>query len=69
MGEHYAAFGATRAGKTSAMLAALEEYAEEHPLGKMHDAGGGLILMEPGPDVIKGEVIRPELEAGSGDDA
>lgn len=56
MAEHQVVIGGTRAGKTAMLAQALEDYAEEHPLGRAH-RHGGMILLQPGPDVVKGEVI------------
>jgi hypothetical protein len=59
--EQVSAIGPTGAGKRAGMAAMLKQYAEDHPLGRAHRRGPMLIL-EPGPDVIPGEVIRGELE-------
>lgn len=69
MAEHRSVIGGTRAGKTFLMAKALADYAEDHPLGSARQ-WGGMILLEPGPDVVKGEVISRarEVEAGDGDE-
>lgn len=53
----------TGQGKRAAMASMLAGYAAEHPLGRARPWGDGVLILEPGPPVIVGQVVRDELEA------
>jgi hypothetical protein len=58
---HPRVLAGTRSGKASMMVAMVAKYAEQHPLGSARRWGNALVL-SPGPPVIKGQIIRAEIE-------
>lgn len=48
------------------MIEQLEHYAEKHPLGHA-EKYNGMILLHPGPGIVKGEVVSRAREVSDAD--